>query len=91
MSKLIVLLLVSVALASISERQTDALVQNGQTYRPRHDLAYILLVVVLTLFAGLRTSYNDSLLSSKLQKNISEKWRLSKNATFSDFIEGSFL
>ncbi len=36
-------------------------------------------------------SFGDSLLSSKLQKNMSEKWLLFKKATFSDCIEVSFL
>ena len=51
----------------------------------------ILMVLPYIVWAGFRPDFADSLLSSKLQKNISEKWRISKNATFSDFIEGSFI
>ncbi|MBE5956511.1 MAG: hypothetical protein E7253_08665 [Lachnospiraceae bacterium] len=51
----------------------------------------MVLVLPYIIWAGFRPNFIDSLLSSKLQKNISEKWRISKNATFSDFIEGSFL
>ena len=57
----------------------------------RADLFMVVVIVWMTCFSFLRTSYNDSLLSSKLQKNMSEKWLLFKKATFSDCIEVSFL
>ncbi len=59
--------------------------------RPGTDIFMAVAIFWLTCFMFLRTSYNDSLLSSKLQKNMSEKWLLFKKATFSDCIEGSFL
>ena len=55
------------------------------------DLFMVVVIAWMTCFSFLRTSYNDSLLSSKLQKNMSEKWLLFKKATFSDCIEVSFL
>ncbi len=59
--------------------------------REKSDIFMVLVIAWMTCFSFLRTSYNDSLLSSKLQKNMSEKWLLFKKATFSDCIEGSFL
>lgn len=65
---------------------------NGETVELWDMLPAILMVVPYILWAGFRHDYfGDSLLSSKLQKNMSEKWLLFKKATFSDFIEGSFL
>lgn len=70
---------------------------DGQQTGKRHfmlrraDLFMVVVIVWMTCFSFLRTSYNDSLLSSKLQKNMSEKWLLFKKATFSDCIEVSFL
>ena len=51
-------------LAWFSEQKTRELQEKGQKYSVWKDLAYILLVTVLVLFAGLRISYNDSRLSS---------------------------
>lgn len=52
----------------------------------------IFAVIPLIWWAATRPlSFGDCLLSSKLQKNMSEKWLLFKKATFSDCIEGSFL
>ena len=91
MFKLLAVFAAALVLAYISEQNTKAAIAAGHRYCVWRDWAYVLLVIVLTLFAGLRTGYNDSLLSSKLQKNMSEKWLLFKKATFSDCIEGSFL
>ena len=64
MIKLLAVLAASLALSYISEHNTKAILSSGQRYTVRKDWAYILLVAILVLFAGLRTSYNDSLLSS---------------------------
>lgn len=68
MFKLLAVFAISLVLAYISEQNTKAIAAAGYRYSVWHDWAYIALVVVLTLFAGLRTSYNDSPLSSKRQK-----------------------
>lgn len=60
MTKLLALLAVSLVLAYISEQNTKAITAAGRRYSVWNDWAYILLVAVLTLFAGLRTSYNDT-------------------------------
>lgn len=60
MIKLLAVFAASLVLAYISERNTQAILASGHRYSVWHDWAYILLVVILTLFAGLRTSYNDT-------------------------------
>lgn len=60
MIKLLAVFAASLVLAYISERNTQAILASGHRYSVWHDWAYILLVVVLSLFAGLRTSYNDT-------------------------------
>lgn len=60
MAKLMILLIVSVGLAWLSEQKTKEMERKGQPYRAWKDWAYVLLVTVLVLFAGLRTSYNDT-------------------------------
>ncbi len=60
MFKLLVVFAVAMVLAYISEMNTRAIVASGQDYSPRKDWAYVSLTIVLTLFAGLRTSYNDT-------------------------------
>ena len=64
MVKLLAVFAASLVLAYISEKNTKAILASGQRYTVWKDWAYIALVIVLILFAGLRTSYNDSLLSS---------------------------
>lgn len=54
-------------------------------------LPAIILTCPYAIWAMNRSNFGDSLLSSKLQKNMSEKWLLFNKATFSDCIEGSFL
>ena len=51
MTKLLLLLAVSLVLAYISEQNTKAITASGQRYSVWSDWAYIGLVVVLTLFA----------------------------------------
>ena len=60
MIKLLALFAAALVLAYISEHNTKALLAAGEPYAARKDWAFILLVVILSLFAGLRTSYNDT-------------------------------
>lgn len=60
MTKLLVVFATSLFLAYISEKNTRITIASGQHYTPRTDWAFIGLVIVLVLFAGLRTSYNDT-------------------------------
>ena len=64
MTKLLVVFAAALVLAYLSEQNTKATVAAGRRYVAYKDWAYVLLVTILVLFAGLRTSYNDSLLSS---------------------------
>lgn len=51
-------------------------------------LAAVLAVLPYIIWAGFRgDNFGDSLLSSKIQKNLSEKWHFFKNAAFFDFFE----
>ena len=74
MTKLLLLLAVSLVLAYISEQNTKAITASGQRYSVWNDWAYILLVVVLTLFAGLRTSYNDTSNYIRIFNNNRKRW-----------------
>ena len=60
MFKLLVVFTAALVLAYFSEQNTKATVAAGYRYSVWNDWAYILLVVILTLFAGLRTQYNDT-------------------------------
>lgn len=60
MLKLLAVFAASLILAYISDRNTKAVRAAGYHYSVWGDWAYIALVVILTLFAGLRTSYNDT-------------------------------
>lgn len=60
MTKLLVVFATSLFLAYISEKNTRITIESGLHYTPRKDWAFIGLVIVLVLFAGLRTSYNDT-------------------------------
>ena len=60
MIKLLVLFAAALVLAYFSEQKTKVDRAAGYRYSVRTDLAYMGLVVILTLFAGLRTSYNDT-------------------------------
>lgn len=64
MFELLAVFLPALVLAYISEKNTDVVVVSGHKYTVWKDWAYIALVIMLVLFAGLRTGYNDSLLSS---------------------------
>ena len=59
MLKLLVVFAAALLLAYISEKNTEAIMATGQKYTVWKDWAYILLVMILVLFAELRTSYND--------------------------------
>lgn len=60
MTKLLVIFAVAMVLAYISDRNTKALLASEKRYTVWNDWAYVLLVIILVLFAGLRTSYNDT-------------------------------
>ena len=60
MFKILFILIASVALAYLSERQTKAVLAEGKEYKVYKDPFFIALVVMLVLFTGLRTSYNDT-------------------------------
>ena len=60
MVKLFAISLIAVFFAYQSEKYTRAAAAYGYTYSPRNDKALIMLIIALTLFAGLRTQYNDT-------------------------------
>ncbi len=60
MNKLLAVFVAALVLAYISERNTKAILASGHRYSVWNDWAYIVLVVILTIFAGLRTGYNDT-------------------------------
>ena len=60
MVKITVMLIICVTLAYFSEKQTNAIRREGYHYSVWSDPAYLALAVVLVLFAGLRTNYNDT-------------------------------
>ena len=60
MSKLLIVFALSLLFACISEHNTKIIAASGQSYALRKDWACIMLIAVLTLFAGLRTNYNDT-------------------------------
>lgn len=60
MIKITALLIVCVALAWASEVNTPQNIKCNGRYLIREDLAFILLVIVLTCFAGVRKEYNDT-------------------------------
>lgn len=60
MIQLYILLGVSIFLATLSEQYQTNCERRGVRYRLIEDKAYMLLLVLLILFTGLRTSYNDT-------------------------------
>ena len=60
MIKITLVMIICVILAYRSEQNTKAVLQSGQRYSAWSDFAFIVLAVVLVLFAGLRTRYNDT-------------------------------
>lgn len=60
MFKLLIVFVIALVLAYISERNTKIALAKGYSYKVWKDWAYVLLVITLVLFAGLRTSYNDT-------------------------------
>lgn len=61
MTKLLAVFATALVLAYFSQQNTRAAIAAGHRYSVWKDWAYLTLVAVLTLFAGLRTSYNDTL------------------------------
>lgn len=55
---------------------------NGHFMRHKPDVFMVTIIAWMTCFSFLRTSYNDSLLSSKEQKNYRMMQRLVKGAVF---------
>lgn len=82
MTKLLLVFAAALFLAYISEQNTKAILASGHRYNLWNDWAYLLLVTMLVLFSGLRTRFNDSLLSSKRQKNICVTRHLATGAVF---------
>ena len=76
MIKLLVLLAASLVLAYRSEQNTRTACAAGYRYSLWTDLAYVGLVLILTLFAGLRTSYNDTwnYISAYRQAPVFSQW-----------------
>lgn len=60
MTEILPVFAISLLLAYLSEQHTERCAAAGTHYDKRADWAYILLIIVLTLFAGLRTNYNDT-------------------------------
>jgi len=60
MIKITVVMIVCVALAYASERYTEDILRRGRSYSVMKDTAFLLLLLVLVLFAGLRKEYNDT-------------------------------
>lgn len=60
MLKLLAVFAASLVLAYISQKNTAAITASGRRYSVWNDWAYLLLVTILVLFAGLRTNYNDT-------------------------------
>lgn len=60
MIKLLAVFAASLVLAYISEQNTKAILASGRRYAIHKDWACVLLIIILVLFAGLRTSYNDT-------------------------------
>ncbi len=60
MKTILILFVLSIALAWVSEQHTAQCLGSRGSYSPWEDPAFLALVAVLTLFAGLRTQYNDT-------------------------------
>ena len=60
MFRLLTVLGLSLVLAYISEKHTEDVHASGRRYAAYGDPAYVLLTVILVLFTGLRTNYNDT-------------------------------
>ena len=60
MIKITALLVICVALAWASEVNTPQILKSNGRYRISQDLAFMLLVIVLSTFAGSRKEYNDT-------------------------------
>lgn len=60
MLKLLTIFGISLLLAYISNKNTQATLDLGKKYAPYKDWALLLMIVFLIFFTGLRTSYNDT-------------------------------
>ena len=60
MIQLYILLTASIFLAGLSQKYQENCKRHGIQYRLIHDKAYLVLLVTLILFSGLRTAYNDT-------------------------------
>lgn len=60
MFKLLAVFAAAMVLAYISEMNTRAMTASGGEYSPSNDWAYVSLILILSLFSGLRTNYNDT-------------------------------
>lgn len=60
------LLAVSLILAYLSQK--EILTIHGPAGK-KFDIALVVMIIILSFYCGLRTNYNDSLLSSMRQKN----------------------
>lgn len=60
MIKITAMMIVCVILAYQSERYTDSVLARGRYYNVMKDRAFVALVIILILFAGLRREYNDT-------------------------------
>ena len=60
MIKLLAIFIIALFLAHQSDRYTRYVTESGHLYSPHKDAALFLLIAALSLFAGLRTSYNDT-------------------------------
>jgi hypothetical protein len=61
MIKITVLIAICLALSWASEVNTPQILKSNGRYRISQDLAFMLLVIVLSAFTGSRTDYNDRL------------------------------
>lgn len=60
MFKLLAVFAAAMVLAYISEINTRAIIASGRHYSAGNDWALVALIMILSLFAGLRTNYNDT-------------------------------
>lgn len=60
MFKLLAVFAAAMVLAYISEINTRAIIASGRHYSAGNDWALVALIIILSLFAGLRTNYNDT-------------------------------
>ncbi len=77
MLKLLTIFCISLLLAYVSDKNTKTTLASGRRYVVYRDWAFVVLVVFLVFFAGLRTSYNDTwnyITGFKNAPTLSELW-----------------